>query len=121
MSRCLLRVCRDCCCGTLTKHPDVDHDGLLDRLRDRTAGAARVDVSGCLLACDRSDVVVVSPSRRGRHLGARPVWVGEVLDERTADALADWVCDGGPGLAAVPERLRGKVFRVSALAAGGLA
>jgi (2Fe-2S) ferredoxin len=100
-----VRVCRDCCCGTLRKHPDVDHDALLERLTATTAGAAVVDASTCLLACEKSNVVVVQPSRVARHRGARPVWLREVLDADAVDAIAGWVRAGGPGVSEVPPSL----------------
>ena len=43
--------------------------------------------------------MVVTPSWAGRHSGARPVWLGEVLDEDLTSEIADWVAAGGPGLA----------------------
>lgn len=101
-----MSVCRDCCCGTRRKHPDVDHDALLQRLDSRTQGHARVAVSTCLLACERSNVVVVAPSRPGREAGGRPAWFARVLDESAVDTIAEWVRRGGPGLAAPSERLR---------------
>lgn len=100
-----MRVCRDCCCGTLHKHPDVDHDALLDRLTATTQGAALVDASTCLLACEKSNVVVVQPSRVARRRGARPVWLREVLDTEAVDAIAGWVRAGGPGMSEVPSSL----------------
>lgn len=84
-----VRVCRDCCCGTTEKHPDVDHDALLAELTEGTRGHAEVDVTGCLLACDRSNVVVVSPG---------PYWFGDVLSTETVGALAAWVRAGGHGV-----------------------
>lgn len=103
---CTVTVCRDCCCGTRRKHPDVDHEALLRRLETGTQGHARVAVSTCLLACDRSNVVVVAPSRRGRDAGGRPAWLQRVLDDSAVDAIAAWVRRGGPGLAPPPEHLR---------------
>lgn len=119
--RCRVRVCRDCCCGTARKHPGVDHDGLLDRLRARVAGAGAVSVSACLLACASSDVVVVSPAPAARRVGARPVWLGEVLDHAAVDAVAAWVRAGGPGLAAVPAGLEAHLMEPPALAEEALA
>lgn len=116
-AHCLIRVCRDCCCGTDRKHPDVDHDGLLAGLRAGARGRATVLVSPCLLACAESNVVILSPSPLGRRLGGRPVWLREVLDVETVENLVDWVRAGGPGLAPVPEPLAGRTFRPSRLAA----
>jgi hypothetical protein len=104
-SRTRVRICRDCCCGTTRKHPDVDHDALLERLVAATADVAQVDVSSCLLACEKSNVVVVQPGAEGRRRGGRPVWLREVLDESTVDAIAAWVRAGGPGLVAPPPEL----------------
>jgi hypothetical protein len=97
-----VRVCRDCCCGTARKHPGVDHDALLDRLVTSTGGAGVVDVTPCLLACEKSNVVVVQPTSRARRHGARPVWFREVLDLGTVEEIAGWVRAGGPGVCAVP-------------------
>jgi hypothetical protein len=98
-------VCRDCCCGTTRKHPDVDHDAQLARLREGLAGAGRLVVSQCLLACERSNVVVVAPARAERARGARPVWLSGVLTPAQTDAVVGWVQAGGPGRAALPETL----------------
>lgn len=112
---CTVRVCRDCCCGTERKHPGVDHDGLLARLEDGAPGAARVSVSNCLLACDQSNVVVVSPSPSGRAAGGRPVWVRGVLDDTTVDAIIAWVAEGGPGWTDPPELVARLAFPPSGL------
>jgi (2Fe-2S) ferredoxin len=63
---------------------------------------AQVRVSDCLDACERSNVVVVTPSTRGRAAGARPAWLGDVLDEDTAEAIVEWVAAGGPGVSDPP-------------------
>lgn len=112
---CTIRVCRDCCCGTSRQHPGVDHDGLLARLEDGAVGAARVSVSTCLLACDQSNVVVVSPSRSGREAGGKPVWVRGVLDDTIVDAVVAWVRDGGPGWVDPPEPIARLAFPPSGL------
>lgn len=116
--RCRVRVCRDCCCGTVRKHPTVDHDGLLTRLVAAASDRAEVDVTGCLLACERSNVVVVSPNAAGRRAGGRVVWFGEVLTQRAVDAIARWVRDGGPGLAVLPPALRSHRMPRPSLARG---
>lgn len=91
-------VCRGCCCGTDRKHPDVDHAGQLAALVDGIGDAGQVRVSDCLDACDRSNVVVVAPSRDGRRAGARPTWLSGVLDPDTVAGVVYWVRRGGPGV-----------------------
>jgi hypothetical protein len=100
-----VRICRDCCCGTARKHPGVDHAALFDRLAASTSGAAVVSASTCLLACEKSNVVVVQPGSVARLRGARAVWLREVLDVEAVDAIAGWVRAGGPGLCDVPAAL----------------
>lgn len=104
-------VCRGCCCGTTKKRPNVDHAERLETLRDLLAGAAAVRVTDCLGPCERSDVMVVSPSPAGRRAGARPVWLGQLNGRHEAGAIADWVHEGGPGFADLPESLRRSLFR----------
>ncbi|MBC9819992.1 hypothetical protein [Terrabacter sp. MAHUQ-38] len=113
---CIVRVCRDCCCGTERKHPGVDHDGLLGRLEAGTRGHARVLRSDCLLACDESNVVVVTPSPAGRRAGGRPVWLRAVLDDAAVDDITRWVRLGGPGVGPVPETVGQRAFAPSGLA-----
>lgn len=106
---CTLTVCRDCCCGSTDKHPDVDHDAQLAALR-AGAGRHRVRVSECLSVCERSNVVVVQPSRAARRGGARPVYLGDILGHDTVDAVSAWLTAGGPGVAEMPSRLGDHVF-----------
>jgi (2Fe-2S) ferredoxin len=110
---CVVTVCRGCCCGTMAKHPDVHHAGQLAALRGGVADSGRVRVSDCLDACQHSNVIVVTPSPAGREAGARPVWLGEVLDEDTTAEVAAWVTSGGPGLAEPPGALDLHVFSPS--------
>jgi hypothetical protein len=109
---CTLTVCRDCCCGSADKHPDVDHDAQLAALR-AGAGRHRVRVSECLSVCERSNVVVVQPSPAARRGGARPVYLGDVLDRGVLDAVTAWVAAGGPGVAEMPVRLHAHEFDTS--------
>lgn len=92
-----VRVCRDCCCGTRAKHPDVDHDALLGQLAEGTRGHAEVAVTTCLLACEESNVVVVSPG---------PYWFGGVLSSETVGDLVTWIRGGGPGTPVPPALAR---------------
>lgn len=104
-------VCRGCCCGTAKKHPDTDHPALLDRLRTALAEVARVQVvTDCLGSCENSNVMVVTPSRVARIFGARPTWLGRILDNDDVDSLACWLAAGGPGVAEAPPNLRASVF-----------
>ncbi|WP_329111252.1 hypothetical protein OG792_13615 [Micromonospora sp. NBC_01699] len=98
-----MTVCRGCCCGSVRKHPEVDHAGQVERLRAEVGAEHRVRVTDdCLDACERSNVVVVHPSPAGRAAGARPVWFGFVLDDPAVDEIAAWVRAGGPGVVPLP-------------------
>ncbi|WP_246018762.1 (2Fe-2S) ferredoxin domain-containing protein [Saccharothrix australiensis] len=88
-----MTVCRACCCGTVKKHPDYDHEGQLHRLRALAAGSGgrvRVRTADCLDTCENSNVVVVKPP------GGQPVWLGFVLHDAVMDDLERWLADGGP-------------------------
>jgi len=111
---CLVTVCRGCCCGTLRKHPDVDHQAHLDLLRGRSSRLFRVRVvNDCLGPCLQSNVVVVTPSPRGRSAGGRPVWLGLVLDAEVIEDIAAWADAGGPGVADLPAVLGLHTFKRS--------
>lgn len=98
-------ACRGCCCGTVRKHPTVDHHGQLAQLRSGLDGFANLRTTDCLGSCERSNVVVVSPSRSGRQAGGRPVWLGGVLDPAAVDHISAWLRDGGPGFSKLPKAL----------------
>ncbi len=98
-------ACRGCCCGTARKHPTVDHEAQLAQLRSGIDGVANLRTTDCLGACERSNVVVVSPSRSGRKAGGRPVWLGTVLDPVTVDDISAWLRAGGPGFVKLPKAL----------------
>ncbi|CAL9560333.1 hypothetical protein SUDANB121_04638 [Nocardiopsis dassonvillei] len=102
---CRLTVCRGCCCGTRKKVPGVDHKAQLARLSaidDHAGRTVPVRTSKCLGICFQANVVVVQPSQAGHAAGGRPVWLGEMTEEKLLDALDDWIFDGGPGLAPLP-------------------
>ena len=116
MTGCRVRVCNDCCCGSERKHPGVDHAGIRARLRASLSGTAEVTQTPCLLACEESNVVVVSPSPQARRAGARPVWLGGVLDAAAVDVVVGWVRAGGPGHAEPPAALAAYVVPAPRLA-----
>lgn len=87
-------------------------------MRHGTEGHASVRVSDCLDACEHSNVVVVSPAAghrqdRGKAKGRRtkPVWLSGILTDALAEAVVDWVVEGGPGEAELPEVLRHRVVK----------
>ncbi|WP_122982136.1 hypothetical protein [Actinoplanes teichomyceticus] len=94
-----MTVCRDCCCGSRSKHPAVDHDRQLARLRVELAPGHRVRTSLCLDVCAQSNVLVVQPDPAARRAGARPVWFGLVLDDTVLGDIVGWIRAGGPGRA----------------------
>ncbi|QQQ80693.1 hypothetical protein IOD16_20735 [Saccharothrix sp. 6-C] len=96
-----MTVCRGCCCGTVAKHPDVDHATHLRKFRE-AAGERAVTVADCLSSCEFSNVVVVRPAR---GTGARPVWLGGVLTDEAVEHVLGWVAAGGPGRAEMPAGL----------------
>lgn len=98
-------MCRGCCCGTTRKHPEVDHDGIAEILQRATHPEAELVRVDCLWACDLSNVVVVNPTAEARRQGARPAWVAHVNTLERARAVADWVRQGGPGVADPPHEL----------------
>lgn len=108
---CRITVCRGCCCGSDSRHPGVNHDGLLDDLRRRLSDRAELRTVGCLLVCDAANVVVVSPTRAARRSGARPVWLARVLDDNINREIATWISAGGPGVADIPSSLSPLVTR----------
>lgn len=93
-------VCRDCCCGQSAKHPRHDHDAQLELLR--TSVNSQVKVSRCLGVCQQSNVIVVSPSPAARRAGARPIWLGGVLDLASTQDVIEWANAGGPGVVPLP-------------------
>ncbi|MFD5425142.1 (2Fe-2S) ferredoxin domain-containing protein [Streptomyces sp. NPDC127084] len=99
---CTLVVCRGCCCGDPRKNPGTDHEAQVRRLREAAAASAgrfAVRTSECLGPCGQANVVVVQPSSAARSRGARPVWLGWVLDDEATREVLDWLHAGGPGLA----------------------
>ena len=100
-SGCTVTVCRDCCCGNVSKHPTVDHAAQIERLRAALDPAHRVRTSLCLDDCSQANVLVVQPDPEARRGGARPVRFGLVLEDSVLDDIVGWVRAGGPGRAAM--------------------
>jgi predicted metal-binding protein len=100
-------VCRGCCCGSAVKHPQVDHEGMLEMLRTAAeqGGGGVLRVVNCLDECERSNVVAV---RRRRSAGAEVLWFGPLNDEAVTEALAAWLRDGAVG--EVPDELSALLF-----------
>jgi len=101
-------VCRGCCCGNPRKDPRTDHSAQLRRLEDiadERPAQVSVRTSDCLGPCSQANVVVVRPSALGRRGGGRPVWLALVRDLGVVDLLEEWLADGGPGIAPIPDLL----------------
>lgn len=104
-SRPTVAMCRGCCCGTTRKHSGFDHDAQEVILRELLKDISNFRITDCLGPCERSNVLVVSPSRNGHRHGGRPTWLGFVLDEAATTDITNWLCNGGPGLAQLPHNL----------------
>lgn len=100
-----LVVCRDCCCGTVGKHPDFDHALQLRQIElAATDMDVKVRVSRCLDECQQSNVIVV---RRGAPK-RESIWLGGVLSTTATEALTQWIsinCEGE-----IPQSLHNNVF-----------
>ncbi len=86
-------VCRGCCCGTVKKHPDYDHQAQLERLQSlaaRSGGRVRVRTADCLDACENSNIIVV------KRPDEKPLWLGFVLHDAIMDDLEHWLATDGP-------------------------
>ncbi|WP_249352213.1 (2Fe-2S) ferredoxin domain-containing protein [Nocardiopsis akebiae] len=83
----------------------MDHKAQLARLSaidDHSGRSVPVRTSKCLGICFQANVVVVQPSSAGRAAGGRPVWLGEVTEDKLVEAVDDWIFEGGPGIAPLP-------------------
>lgn len=81
-------VCRDCCCGTVRKHPDVDHAAQEEALRAAAAeGGGRLIRTKCLGVCERSNVIVVKGA-------STTFWFGGVLAPKQTEAVLAFIRSG---------------------------
>jgi hypothetical protein len=82
-----VQVCRGCCCGSLRKHPEVDHDAQLATWRRAAAVAGtRLHVTGCQGLCSHSNLVTL---RHRRHR----LTLGGVLTLANTAAVAAWIAE----------------------------
>ncbi|HKU36590.1 MAG TPA: hypothetical protein VJR89_00545 [Polyangiales bacterium] len=82
-------LCRDCCCGTTRKHPEVDHDAQEEALRAAAeVNGGRVIRTRCLGVCEHSNVVVVKTADHTH-------WFGGALSDAHTRALGDFVRSAG--------------------------
>jgi (2Fe-2S) ferredoxin len=82
-------LCRDCCCGTERKHPEVDHAAQERELRVAAAiGGGRVIRTRCLGVCEHSNVVVVKTAERTH-------WFGGALSPEQTRAVTEFVRSAG--------------------------
>lgn len=87
-------LCRDCCCGSGTKHPSTDHGAQREVLLACSGvNGVRVRVVDCLDQCERSNVVLVRDFTAGRR--PHDTWLGGILDAAATRQVAAWVRDGG--------------------------
>lgn len=105
-------ICQGCCCartvyGSQNPAALARAERLSDVVRDHGGTAT---VTECLGPCSHADVVVVRPSRDGRRLGARPVWLEYLYNDALFEKVAEWVSNGGPGVADIPDALADLTF-----------
>jgi hypothetical protein len=82
-------LCRDCCCGTLRKHPDVDHAAQERAFRDAAAeSGGRVIRTRCLGVCERSNVVVLKTAHT-------TYWLAGVLSPEDTACVTTFIRSGG--------------------------
>ena len=109
-------VCRDCCCGTVRKHPDVDHDAQFAELEAAVGlwGHGEARITGCMGQCSESNIVQVKRRVAGAHgrLERETLWFGRVLDAPSTSVLTGWIAQGCP--AAPPAPLVPHLFGPSA-------
>ena len=94
-----VQVCRGCCCGTVRKHPETDHEGQLEAI----SAVARTRVVKCVSECAYSNVIIVRPGN-----GAESIWLGGINDAELTEAVCEWLTDGAPQ--PPPPVIQSKVF-----------
>jgi hypothetical protein len=104
-------VCRACCCGRETKHPEIDHEQQLERLQAAVhcVAGARLRVVDCLDVCTKSNVVVIRDRRPNIASESRSTWLGGIVTDAMTNTLCEWIEDGGP-IHALPTTLKDQIF-----------
>ena len=98
-------LCRDCCCGSGSKHPRTDHGAQREALLACSGvDGVRVRVVDCLDQCDRINVVLVRDFTAGRR--PHDTWLGGVLDATATEQVVAWVTAGGT----LPTELKSHCF-----------
>ena len=67
-----------------------------------TRGAVLV-TTGCLRRCTLAAVAAVAHRSGAGECSGPTLWLSGVNDAERQDALAEWICAGGPGAAAEPD------------------
>lgn len=94
-------VCRACCCGRPSKHPEIDHDEQLRLLMQAISSwpGARLRTVGCLDVCSQSNVIVVRDRRPETQPRERSQWFGGIVSDELTSAFCRWLREGGPTVA----------------------
>ncbi|GAA1300318.1 (2Fe-2S) ferredoxin domain-containing protein [Saccharothrix xinjiangensis] len=79
-------------------------------LREALDGVAEVRRSKCLHSCPDTHVLVVHPSPAARAAGAKPLWLGRILDDQALSELVGWMSSDDPGLTTPPPSLRDRTI-----------
>ena len=92
--RLTVTICRGCCCGSTTKHPDIDHDAHAQRIREsvRASGLGTAKIVKCLDECEHSDVILI---RRTSGRDTEFFWLGPLNHPADVETLAAWL-EGPP-------------------------
>jgi predicted metal-binding protein len=76
-------LCRDCCCGTDSKHPNFDHAAQRRELEDVvTSAGGKLHIVKCIDACSYSNVAVI------RRPNGEKIWLGGLAQVEAHDELS---------------------------------
>jgi hypothetical protein len=81
-------LCRDCCCGTDSKHPNFDHAAQRRELEDVvTSAGGKLHIVKCIDACSYSNVAVI------RRPNGEKIWLGGLAQTKTHVELCRYIAD----------------------------